>query len=131
MRIFVFLLICALALSARAQSVIDTDTIGDAFKGGGIYNKHLFSDSLSSSFCIVIKKEVKAHKHVFHTEQVQVLEGTGTMMLDNKTFPVKKGDLIFIPRNTVHAVTSTGKVPLKVLSVQSPRFDGSDRVMAK
>ncbi len=88
----------------------------------------LFTDSLTSSFCIVIKKEVKAHKHLTHAEHVVVLEGTAQMRLGDKQFEIKKGDVIFIPKNTVHAVKNTGKVPLKVLSFQAPNFDGKDRV---
>ena len=45
-----------------------------------------------------------------------------------KVFEIKKGDVVFIPKNTAHAVKSTGKQPLKVLSVQSPNFDGKDRI---
>jgi mannose-6-phosphate isomerase-like protein (cupin superfamily) len=42
---------------------------------------------------------------------------------------IKKGDLIFIPKGTPHAVKTISAVPLKVISVQSPLFDGSDRIM--
>lgn len=117
--------------AVRAQSFTSTDSIGGSTATDNIYNRPLFSDSLSSSFCIVIRKEVKAHKHLAHSEQVCVLEGEGQMKLGDKTITIRKGDVIFIPKNTVHAVRSTGKVPLKVLSVQSPRFDGSDRVMVE
>jgi mannose-6-phosphate isomerase-like protein (cupin superfamily) len=50
------------------------------------------------------------------------------MKLGNATFKISEGDVIFIPLNTFHSVKSTGKVPLKVLSIQSPEFDGSDRI---
>lgn len=50
------------------------------------------------------------------------------MLLGDKTFKVKKGDMIFIPINTVHSLKVTTSIPLKVLSVQSPRFDGKDRI---
>ncbi len=80
---------------------------------------------------ICIKLEVKAHKHAQHTEQVLVLEGTGNMQLGDKIIGIKKGDLIAIPKNTWHGVKNTspdGK-PLKVISFQSPLFDGKDRIM--
>lgn len=86
-------------------------------------------DSLSSSFCILIPNEVKPHKHLHHSEQVYVLQGEGEMKLADKTIKIKKGDLIFIPKNTVHAVKCLGKKKLKVISIQSPNFDGTDRVM--
>jgi mannose-6-phosphate isomerase-like protein (cupin superfamily) len=86
------------------------------------------SDSLSTTFIIFIKKEVKLHKHNHHTENVIVLEGEGIMQLGDKKFKIKKGDIIFIPKGTPHSVVVTSKKIMKVVSVQSPYFDGTDRV---
>ena len=72
--------------------------------------------------------EVKEHKHKFHTEQVTILQGVGEMTLGDKTFTIKKGDVIFIPKNTFHSVKSKSSIPLKVQSVQTPMFDGKDRI---
>lgn len=129
--ILTILFAACLYLQCRPQSFLTTDTIGLSTTSDNIYNRALFSDSLSSSFCIVIKKEVKAHKHLQHSEQVMILEGEGLMVLGDKTFTVKKGDLIFIPKNTIHSVKNSGKIPLKVLSVQAPYFDGKDRVFVE
>jgi mannose-6-phosphate isomerase-like protein (cupin superfamily) len=116
--------------NVNAQN-LGTDTIGAASKTDNIYNRSAFSDSLASSFVIVIKKEVKAHKHTTHSEHVLVLEGEGLMRLGEKSFDIKKGDLVFIPKNTVHSVKCKSKMPLKVLSVQAPMFDGKDRIMVE
>lgn len=97
----------------------------------GLTTKNLFNDSLSSSFCIIIKNEVKAHKHIKHSEHVIVQSGEAVMRLGDKEFNIKEGDVIFIPKGTVHSVIVKGKKPLKVLSIQSPYFDGSDRVMCE
>lgn len=131
MRVVVLIFFTAFWLKSKSQVYINTDTIGVNSKTENIYNKPLFSDSLCSSFCIVIKKEVKAHKHIYHSEQVQVLEGEGLMRLGDKTFNIKKNDVVFIPKNTVHSVKSTGKIPLKVISLQAPFFNGSDRVFVE
>ena len=93
-----------------------------------ILNMPLCSDSLSSSFIIWIKKEVKAHKHLKHSENIYVIEGAGRMKLGKDTFDIAAGDYIFIPQNTIHEVVVKSNIPLKVLSVQSPYFDGKDRV---
>jgi quercetin dioxygenase-like cupin family protein len=85
------------------------------------------SDSLSSSFLIWIKDKVKAHRHITHTEQVFVLEGAGMMHLGDSTYRVSSGSFINIPKNTVHSVTVTSHLPMKVLSIQSPLFTGIDR----
>jgi len=68
---------------------------------------------------------------MYHSEQVYVLDGEGTMKLGNKSFVIKKGDLVFIPKNTIHSVQCNSAKPLKVISVQSPYFDGTDRVLVE
>ena len=126
--LIVFTLFCV--RKGNSQNLeVNTDTIGTHSKTENIYSKFLFGDSLSSTFCILIKKEVKAHKHQSHSENVVVLSGEAMMTVADKTWKINKGDALFIPLNTVHSVKVTGKEPLKVLSIQSPRFDGTDRIM--
>lgn len=93
--------------------------------------KALGSDSLASGFIILIRKEVKKHRHRKHSESIYILEGEGILWLNQKEIRIKPGDYVFIPANTWHAVLCTGNLPLKVLSIQSPHFDGSDREMAE
>ncbi|MDL5049938.1 cupin domain-containing protein [Oscillatoria amoena NRMC-F 0135] len=112
-----------------AQNTQNTDTIQCPAGVENIYSRPLYSDSLCSSFVIFIKKEVKLHKHLHHTEHVTVLDGEATMTLGDKVFTVKKGDFIFIPKNTPHKVVTTSQTPLKVISLQAPYFDGTDRVL--
>ncbi len=122
------LLLIALPIFSTAQSLESLDTIKAPKNYENIYVKKIASDSLTSSFIIFIKKKVKKHKHVYHSEHVYILAGEGEMLLGNKTIHVKKGDIIFIPKNTVHSVKVTSKIPMKVLSIQSPKFEGKDRV---
>ena len=94
-----------------------------------IHVKKIASDSIQSCFIIWIKKGVKGHFHQSHTENIIVIDGKAIMTLDDKTINIKKGDYINVPKGTKHAVLEiTSKKPLKVLSIQSPYFDGSDRV---
>ena len=91
--------------------------------------EQLYSDSLGSSFIIWVKKGVKAHKHEYHNEQVYVLDGAGEMTLAQDTLFIQKGDLIRVPKGTIHSVTKVyGTRPLKVLSNQTPEFLGKDRI---
>lgn len=112
-----------------SQDYHHLDTINCPDSVSNVHVVPLYSDSLSSSFLIFIKKEVKLHKHAEHTEHVFVLDGEATMLLGDSTFTVKKGDIIFIPKGTPHRVTTTSKKPLKVVSLQSPHFDGKDRIL--
>ena len=118
----------ALINDVKKETNQSLDTIKAPLALENIYNRPLYSDSLTSSFVIFIKKEVKEHKHVTHAEHVIVLEGEAIMKLDGRSFKIKKGDVIFIPENTWHYVKTTSKIPLKVISIQAPNFDGKDRV---
>ncbi len=129
MKLLYTLLFATLTSPLFSQNVQNTDTIHCPAGVENVYSRPLYSDSLCSSFVIFIKKEVKLHKHLYHTEHVTVLEGEATMILGEKVFTVKKGDFIFIPKNTPHKVVTTSKVPLKVISMQAPYFDGTDRVL--
>lgn len=129
MKLFYALLLVVFTSHLFAQNTQNTDTIQCPAGIENIYSRPLYSDSLCSSFVIFIKKEVKLHKHLHHTEHVTVLEGEATMTLGDKVFTVKKGDFIFIPKNTPHKVVTTSKTPLKVISLQAPYFDGTDRVL--
>ncbi len=111
-----------------AQGVTSTDTI-TAPTSDKNYSKLLYSDSLSSSFVIVIPKEVKLHYHANHTEQVVVISGEADMVLGELNIHIKAGDVIFIPKGTRHSVKVTSAEPLKIVSIQAPIFDGSDRII--
>jgi len=121
-------LICCASFSQNSQSL---DTIKPPADYENIYSRPIYSDSIVSSFVIFVKKEVKAHKHVTHTEHVYILDGEGEMRIGENKIKVKKGDIIPIPKNTIHSLKATSVSPVKVLSVQAPMFDGKDRVMVE
>ena len=93
-----------------------------------IYIQKLSSDSLASTFVIWIKKKVKLHKHINHTENEIIQQGSGKFQLNDSIYMVSSGDMITIPKNTWHGVVTTSIVPMKVISIQSPEFLGKDRV---
>lgn len=93
-----------------------------------IFSKQLYSDSLTTTFVIWIKERVPLHKHAAHTEQVHIVEGSGEMVLGDSTFTVHAGMHVFIPLGTPHSVRVTSATPLKVISIQTPMFDGTDRI---
>ena len=88
----------------------------------------LFGDAHASGFVIWIRHNVPLHHHAMHSETVLILAGKATMQLGDQQMTVHKGDVIFIPQGTPHAVQVQHGV-LKVLSLQAPEFDGSDRIL--
>lgn len=94
-----------------------------------IHVMKIAEDSLQSSFIIWVKKGVKGHFHQTHTENLVVIEGKAKMTIGDKTILIKKGDYINVPNQTPHSVVEVlSRKPLKVLSIQSPLFDGKDRI---
>lgn len=88
----------------------------------------VYDDVNASVYIIHIKKFVPKHVHEFHTEIVTILEGRGRMFMNGDIFKIKKGDQIIIPQGTAHSVIIDSKKPLKVVSIQTPKFYGEDRI---
>lgn len=122
------LIALAFALVLNGQSITSVHEQVCAPTEGTVHLSPLYSDSTCSSFLICIDTEVRLHLHRFHTEHVYVLDGEASMHLGELERTVRAGDVIVIPPCTPHSVKVTGNVPLRVVSVQSPHFDGSDRV---
>lgn len=94
--------------------------------------KKLAEDSLQSTFIIWIKKDVKGHFHQEHTENILVISGKAEMLFNGEKIIIKKGDFLNIPKGTKHAVTKIySRQALKVLSIQSPYFNGKDRIFTE
>lgn len=123
--------ILLLSAPSWAQGQINPDTVSPPADYDNVAVKTIHSDSLSTVFVIWVKKEVKAHYHARHSEQVLILDGRANMRVGDSTIHVRKGDLISIPAGTVHSVTVTSRKPLKVLSIQSPEFLGDDRILVE
>ncbi len=129
-RLLLLIVIFCVTQIAEAQ-FIDIDTMQLIDEYDNVTSKKLYSDSLVTTFEIWVKKEVPLHKHAYHTEQVIVLEGEANMLLGEEWKIIKAGDIIIIPVGTLHQVIVTSLIPLKVLSIQAPEFDGIDRVIIK
>ena len=93
--------------------------------------KKMSDDKNQTSFMIWVKDDVKLHKHAYHTENLYVIAGKGELTVSGVTTTLKKGDYLTIPKNTPHALKVTSIKPIQVLSIQSPRFVGNDRIFIK
>jgi len=94
-----------------------------------IFVEKIADDANQTSFIIWIKNEVALHKHADHTENIYILEGKGEMILGEEKHIINKGDYFNIPKNTPHGLKVLSSSPIKVLSIQSPKFDGTDRIL--
>jgi len=113
-----------------AQTKVGLDTIQPYEPYDNLLVKTLSSDQYQSCFLIWVKKSVREHKHLKHTESIYFLEGSCEMKINGKTMALKKGDFLIIPVGVPHSVERvTSDVPIKVLSSQAPEFKGDDRVI--
>lgn len=128
MKWFVIVLL-QLSFKLYAQELKELDTIQPSSSYENIHVRKIADDPLQSSFVIWVKDHVKAHYHADHTENIYVIDGKAEMLLGSETIEIKKGDYINIPKKTPHAVTKVlSRSPLMVLSIQSPQFEGKDRI---
>lgn len=128
MKIFLFISCLLCSFVTIGQNIVDVKKLKPQEDYDNILIKKLDTDSNATSFVIWVKKGVKSHKHVNHSEVLYVIEGEGEMTIGKAINPIKAGDYFRIPKNTYHALKVTSKIPMKVISVQAPEFYGKDRV---
>ena len=110
------------------ENIMKINQIKPSIEFENINVKKISSNPSSSTFAIWIKKKVKVHKHINHTENILIQSGYGQFRLNDSIYSVSSGDLIVVPKNTWHGVIIDSKEPMKVISIQSPEFFGNDRV---
>jgi mannose-6-phosphate isomerase-like protein (cupin superfamily) len=118
----------SLVLDAAAQRIASAVDLHCPEGTGPVRSTVLRSDSVCTSFLLCIDTGVRPHLHRTHTEHVFVLEGSATMTLGDSTRTINPGEVVIIPPGTPHSAHVIGPSPLKVISVQAPYFDGTDRV---
>ncbi|MET3292385.1 UNVERIFIED_CONTAM: oxalate decarboxylase/phosphoglucose isomerase-like protein (cupin superfamily) [Brevibacillus sp. OAP136] len=61
------------------------------------------------------------HNHPDAEEILYILSGEGVQMIgDEEPFPVKAGDMIYIPTGVYHSTHNTGWEPLRLLAFYNP-----------
>ena len=76
----------------------------------------------------VVRTEERPHYHRFHDLTVFVLQGQGTLNVEQRSIEMKPGDVAHVQRGTPHFFRNTGKEPAVAAVVFSPPFDGRDTV---
>ncbi|MFT5758444.1 MAG: mannose-6-phosphate isomerase-like protein (cupin superfamily) [Alteromonadaceae bacterium] len=124
-------LLFTLLCSSHCFAFRDLSAISAPETFNNIHVERIGSDSKVSEFIIFIKDEVKPHYHELHTELIYVLEGKAVMTLGETKQVIKAGDFIRINPASIHSVKVFSDTPLKVLSIQSPEYNGNDQVFIK
>jgi pyrroloquinoline quinone (PQQ) biosynthesis protein C/quercetin dioxygenase-like cupin family protein len=61
------------------------------------------------------------HKHA-HETLIHILEGSGLVLVDDRTFAVRAGDSVLVPRWAMHQTQNTGTSTMRFLAVTDYRF---------
>lgn len=69
-------------------------------------------------------KQTTGHKHAGQEEVYMFMDGQGEMLLDEKRFAVKSGDIVLIEDGVFHRVYNTSESELYFICV----FDGRRRI---
>lgn len=128
MNIFSTIILSLLATVGWSQEITHLQNLSVPEDYENVYTQLLYENDEASYFLIWIKKGVSMHKHNEHTEGIYVVDGTGLMTVGDQSFEIKKDDFFVIPKATFHALEVTSSIPVKVISVQMPRFNKEDRI---
>ncbi|MEM9809329.1 MAG: cupin domain-containing protein [Cyanobacteria bacterium P01_D01_bin.56] len=77
------------------------------YPASGVLSKVIWKNEVCqySLFCLAANTEISEHTST-RNATVQVLEGTGSLMLNGKKIPLEPGQFIFMTANAPHALTA-------------------------
>ena len=67
-------------------------------------------------------------KHLQRAEQWVAVEGTAQVEVDGKTSIVKENESTYIPLGSKHRLSNHGKIPLRIIEVQSGAYLEEDDI---
>jgi mannose-6-phosphate isomerase-like protein (cupin superfamily) len=99
-------------------------SLDDLTKPIAIRPLHTYED-MSVSLIRLASAE-KPHTHNKHDLTVVMLSGSGILHIGDRSVPVQAGDIMEIPRGTVHWAENVGPGACEVYAIFSPPYDGKD-----
>ena len=67
-------------------------------------------------------------KHLHRAEHWVVVEGTAQIEVDGKVFIIKENESTYIPLGSKHRLSNRGKIPLRIVEVQSGAYLEEDDI---
>lgn len=126
----------ALALAACAappgQVVIEEDLPRRVVNDGPapLTLLHLHESAEQTTNLLRVDRAVPAHRHLHSQETVYVISGKGVLEVEGGTRDLEAGDLVIVPRDTLHGFTPVDG-PAVILSIFSPPFREGDRLLER
>lgn len=73
--------------------------------------------------------KLSLQKHWHRSEHWVVVTGTALVTCGDKTFSLRENESTFIPAGTIHRLENPGKLPLRMIEVQSGEYVGEDDIV--
>ena len=93
----------------------------------GLLRELYSSENLSIAHDVVLGKARK-HKHIKMEEVYYVEKGSGKLIIGDEVLSIKTGDLVAIPKNTLHYLKKENNKDFEVLVITYPKFDADDLI---
>jgi mannose-1-phosphate guanylyltransferase/mannose-6-phosphate isomerase len=74
-------------------------------------------------------EKLSLQKHWHRSEHWVVVTGTALVTCGDKVFTLRENESTFIPAGTVHRLENPGKIPLRMIEVQSGEYVGEDDIV--
>jgi quercetin dioxygenase-like cupin family protein len=108
------------------QSIIETVKL----ENPNLPIRHFVQGEHATVNIVTPKTAMKPHYHATHEEIAYIIRGHGKMRLGDEVKPAKAGDVMFIPKKTVHTFIPESDDCIS-LSIFAPAFDGKDRIFVE
>jgi len=107
-------------LNTQAQSLKNSHNGEGPYKLFEIWNKSDFNSNVDFIDRIIIppKSTIGKHEHGNNEEIYIILEGQATMIIDGKSQPVKKGDMILNTAFSEHGLINNSNTDIDILVIQ-------------
>jgi mannose-6-phosphate isomerase-like protein (cupin superfamily) len=104
------------------MEVMNTFEVKKFEKGKRVSKKAVDDDKVLIHFHFYSPgSEVRLHRHADSVDIYYVIEGEGLVTIGNEERVLSKGDIVAIPKNTVHGAANPYKKPLIILDILAPK----------
>lgn len=107
-----------------------SETNNKTQKPWGYYETIYSDDNTQVKIIVIFPNQRPSYQYHFkRTETWVVVKGIGSLTLDDKISSVKKGDVLFIPKEAKHRIENTGTENLIFVEVQLGEYFGEDDIV--
>lgn len=83
----------------------------------------VFESDNMSFYVAQVSSEIPAHYHKLSDETYYVYSGQGKMRLNDEYRDVTAGDIVFIPKGSIHGMQKTSAEDVIIFFISAPAFD--------